>query len=135
MRRLPSLIASTVCLALIWTGASAADRKPPARTAAAAPVQASAALNPAGEGRRAFLQCNCSGCHGARAGGGMGPNIQHAELGDLSDVVREGGEGGMPSYRLIVNSTDVANIAAYLRSIGTNSEPMFNDWWVPVPPK
>src|SRR5207248_9628605 len=28
------------------------------------------------EGRRLFVQYNCSGCHGGRAGGGMGPSLR-----------------------------------------------------------
>ena len=32
-------------------------------------------------------------------------------------------------------ATDINNIAAYLQSVGTSSEPVFNDWWVPVPTK
>jgi mono/diheme cytochrome c family protein len=36
-------------------------------------------LDAVGEGRRAYLEFNCSGCHGNQAGGGMGPGIQRAE--------------------------------------------------------
>jgi cytochrome c551 len=91
-------------------------------------------LSPAGEGRRAWLKYNCYGCHGMRAEGGMGPNIQH-DAGDVSEAVREGEEGGMPSYSSILTTTEISNLSAYLRSIGTTSEPKFNDWWIPVPPK
>jgi cytochrome c551 len=132
MRMLPTLIASTLCLALISSSARAAGPQPPASNSAQATV---APLSAAGEGRRAYLKYNCSGCHGARAVGGMGPNIQHAEAGDLSDAVLEGEDGGMPSFRKIVSSADITNLGVYLRSIGTASEPMFNDWWLPVPPK
>lgn len=41
----------------------------------------------------------------------------------------------MRSYRGLVSSNDVTNLAAYLRSIGSSSEPKFKDWWVAVPPK
>ena len=134
MRISPRLIASTLCAALVCTGVvRAAAPKPSTSTASA---QATAApLSPAGEGRRAYLKYNCYGCHGPRAAGGMGPNIQHAEAGDLSEAVLEGEDGGMPSFRRIVTATDIANLGAYLRSIGTTSEPTFNDWWLPVPPK
>ncbi len=137
MRSLTSLIASTVCIALISSGAGADDRKRPARspTSTSEQTRATTTLSPAGEGRRAFLKYNCSGCHGDRAGGGMGPNIQHAEGDDVSEAVREGEEEGMPSYRRILTSTEISNIAIYLRSIGTTSEPVFYDWWLPVPPK
>lgn len=96
----------------------------------------SADLNPAGEGRRLWLKLNCSGCHGDRAAGGMGPNVQHAEGGDVHDVVQEGGDKGMPPYRSSnLSATDITNLSAYLRSIGTAGEPKFRDWWVAIPPK
>ncbi|HEV7823005.1 MAG TPA: c-type cytochrome, partial [Burkholderiales bacterium] len=31
------------------------------------------------EGRRLFIQFNCYGCHGGRAGGGMGPSLRDAD--------------------------------------------------------
>jgi len=92
-------------------------------------------LGGAGEGRRLWLKLNCSGCHGDRAAGGMGPNVAHAEAGDLSEAVLQGEEGGMRSYRTYVTKTDLTNLALYLRSIGTVSEPKFRDWWVAVPTK
>lgn len=92
-------------------------------------------LSPAGEGRRAFLKYNCSVCHGDRAAGAMGPNIQHAESGDINEVVKGGGEGGMPAYGTQVSATELANLGIYLRSIGTATEPKFYDWWVTVPTK
>jgi len=97
-----------------------------------APAQA---LNPAGEGRRLFLKLNCYGCHGMAAAGGMGPNVVHAERGDLNEVLLRGEDGGMPSYRQYVDARDITNLAAYLKSIGSAAEPTFNDWWVRVPPK
>jgi mono/diheme cytochrome c family protein len=92
------------------------------------------ALDPAGEGRRAYLKYNCSGCHGNRAGGGMGPSIV-GEAGEVGEAVLDGEDGGMRSYRGIVTSTDLTNLKAYLQSIGRSNEPKFNDWWVAVPPK
>jgi len=101
----------------------------------ATPAAGAQTLGPAGEGRRLYLRLNCYGCHGNAAKGGMGPNIVHAEFGDLSEAVLEGEDHGMRSYRTYVTSTDIANLSAYLRSIGTTAEPKFKDWWVPVPPK
>ena len=65
----------------------------------------------------------------------MGPNVAHAEAGDVSDAVLQGEGGGMRSYRSYVSATDVTNLALYLRSIGTVGEPKFRDWWVAVPKK
>ena len=86
------------------------------------------------EGRRVFLANNCYGCHGGRAGGGMGPNFRDAkpDQSDVEDAVRDGRPGGMPSFRNL-NSTDIANLAAYFRSLRTPAEPTFTHWWEPVP--
>jgi cytochrome c oxidase cbb3-type subunit 3 len=88
-------------------------------------------LGPSDEGRRAFLEFNCSGCHGNSAGGGMGPNIQNAEQGDVQEAVLHGDakEGGMPSFSGCATQKDVKNIVAYLRTIGTKNEPTWLDWW------
>ena len=104
------------------------------RAASAAP-QATATLPPEGEGRRLYLKLNCYGCHGISAAGGMGPNIVHAEAGEVSEVLREGEDEGMRSYKSYVTTVDINNITAYLKSIGKPSEPKFRDWWVPVPTK
>jgi hypothetical protein len=42
-------------------------------------------------------------------------------------------EGGMRSFNKYASSTDAANIAAYLSSIGTSKEPKWLDWWNPAP--
>jgi cytochrome c551 len=89
------------------------------------------ALSPAGEGRRAWLKFNCYGCHGMRAQGGMGPDVQH-ESGEVAEAIRGEG-GGMPSFTTLLTPTDITNLRAYLRSIGITSEPTFTHWWEPVP--
>jgi mono/diheme cytochrome c family protein len=97
-----------------------------------------AQLSPAGEGRRLYLANNCYGCHGGRAGGGdfgfTAPEFrdEKAELGDLTEVLREGGESGMPAFPNLT-ATDINNLYAYFQSLRTSAEPTFNDWWVPVP--
>lgn len=100
--------------------------------AAAASAQT---LSAAGEGRRLYLKLNCYGCHGMRGAGGMGPRISGGESDDLREVLLEGSDEGMPSYRKIVSATDIAHLGAYLRSIGTAGEPRFMDWWVARPTK
>lgn len=67
------------------------------------------------------------GCHGDNAGGGMGPNVQRTELGDIHEAV-SGGEGGMPGYKKIT-ATDITMLTSYLNSIGTPTEPKFICWW------
>ncbi len=99
-----------------------------------APAVGHAQLNAAGEGRRAWLRLNCYGCHGNNASGGMGPNIQHSEFGDVSEAMAgDAREGGMRSFTGIAQSNDASNIAAYLATIGTAQEPKFFDWWKPKP--
>jgi len=95
------------------------------------PTAIRGSLGATGEGRRAFLEFNCSGCHGNSAGGGMGPKIVGAEQGDIQEAVLKGDakEGGMPSFKGCVTKTDVKNIASYLGSIGTKNEPTWLDWW------
>lgn len=108
----------------------------PAKTSTSTPAAATAApLSAAGEGRRAWLKYNCSGCHGDRAGGAMGPNVVGKDRGDVSEAVREGEDEGMPSYGNRLTATEIQNISIYLRSIGTANEPKFYDWWIAVPPK
>ena len=99
-----------------------------------APAASFAQLGPIGEGRRAWLKFNCYGCHGNNGAGGMGPNIQHAERGDVGEAMNgDAKEGGMRSFKGLATATDAANIAAYLATIGTAKEPTWLDWWKPVP--
>jgi cytochrome c551 len=95
------------------------------------------ALDAVGEGRRAWLRFNCYGCHGGNGAGGMGPNIQHTEAGDVSSAMwGDAKEGGMRSFRGTgATLQDASNIAKYLAVIGTPREPKWLQWWVPVPVK
>jgi hypothetical protein len=64
----------------------------------------------------------------------MGPNIRGAEAGDVAEAMSgDAMEGGMRSFNAYASSTDAANIAAYLQSIGTSREPTWLDWWNPTP--
>jgi mono/diheme cytochrome c family protein len=113
---------------------AAAETARPAAAAESAPPPGGP-LSMAGEGRRLFLKLNCYSCHGMGATGGMGPNIVHEERDDVREAVLNGMEGGMPSFAAYVDEKDIRRLAAYLKSIGTDKEPFFNDWWVPLPPK
>ena len=100
-------------------------------------MTASAQLTPAEEGRRVYLANNCYGCHGGRGGGtSFGAPVLRtgeAEVGDLTEVIREGGDRGMPAFPNLNNTTDINNLAAYFRSMRTPAEPIFNNWWEAVP--
>jgi cytochrome c551 len=92
------------------------------------------ALTPAEEGRRVYLRDNCYGCHGGRAGGGMGPSFRgnRPDGEDVSEAVREGKDEGMPAYPNMTR-LEIQNLSAYFRSLRTRSEPTFTHWWEPVP--
>jgi cytochrome c551 len=91
-------------------------------------------LGPAGDGRRMYLELNCYLCHGDNGAGAFGPNIQGAQLSDVTQIVVNGdAETGMPAFGKYVTTTDLKNITAYLNSIGTASEPKWFDWWYPHP--
>ena len=64
----------------------------------------------------------------------MGPNLR-GDDDNLSEILREGSDQGMPSFRNYTTSTDAANLTAYVRSLETSSEPVFTHWWEPYPSK
>lgn len=91
-------------------------------------------LGPAGNGRRLFVELNCTLCHGGHAAGGTGPNIQQADPGDVNEAVKQGiPEAGMPSFGKYVTAKNLSDLAAYLKTAGTPKEPTWWDWWVPHP--
>ena len=116
MRVMPTVLKSAACIGLLLT------------------VTAATALSPAEEGRRVFLRENCYGCHGGRAGGGMGPNFRgdRPDAGDVSEAVRQGEGSGMPAFPNLT-SQDIQNLGAYFQSLRTTAEPTFTHWWEPVP--
>jgi len=91
-------------------------------------------LSPAGEGRRVYLRENCYGCHGGRAGGGMGPNFRDNRPlpADVVSAVQTGVSTGMPSYPALT-TVDIQNLTAYFQSLRTTSEPTWVRWWETVP--
>ncbi len=93
-----------------------------------------ATLDPASEGRRAFMRMNCYSCHGGSGHGGtMGPSLVGVEPGEVGEAVLNGEDGGMPSFRNNLCANDVANLTAYLQSLGTPNEPKFKEWWLANP--
>ena len=86
------------------------------------------------EGRRVFLANNCYGCHGGRAGGGMGPNFRddRPTAADVENAVENGRPGGMPPFERLKDQ-DIRNLVAYINSLRTPAEPTFTHWWETVP--
>ena len=84
-------------------------------TPSAAP--AAPAAGNATRGRQVFV-VNCSGCHGMEATGGIGPSLHGIGLtaAEVEGIVASG-RGVMPAG--VVEGQDVADVAAYVASIGS----------------
>jgi cytochrome c oxidase cbb3-type subunit 3 len=80
-------------------------------------------------GRRLFVQYNCSGCHGGRAGGGMGPSLRDPSwlYGSTADrifnSVAQGRGHGMPAWGGRVPERQIWELTAYIQSLRTPDEP------------
>lgn len=81
------------------------------------------------EGRRLFVQMNCSGCHGGHAGGGMGPSLRDVDwmYGDASaqifSSVAEGRAHGMPAWGTQLPEDQIWKLVAYIETLRTPAEP------------
>ena len=82
-----------------------------------------------GEGRQLFVRFNCSGCHGGRAGGGMGPSLRDTDwlYGSRDDQIFssivEGRAHGMPSWEPTLTADQTWKLVAYIKSLRTPNEP------------
>lgn len=82
-----------------------------------------------GEGRRLFVWYNCAGCHGGRAGGGMGPSLRDESwiYGDsdahIFDSIAEGRAHGMPAWGVKIPEEQIWKLVAYINSLRTELEP------------
>jgi mono/diheme cytochrome c family protein len=83
----------------------------------------------AATGRNLFVQYNCSGCHGGRAGGGMGPSLRDSswEYGgsdtQLFATITEGRPAGMPAWGGRIPEDQIWQIISYIRTLRTPQEP------------
>lgn len=81
------------------------------------------------EGRRLFVQFNCSGCHGGHAGGGMGPSLRDPywryEDSDahIFASIAQGRGQGMPAWGTKIPEDQIWKLVAYIKSIRTPEEP------------
>jgi cytochrome c oxidase cbb3-type subunit 3 len=81
------------------------------------------------DGRRLFNWYNCSGCHGGHAGGGMGPSLRdpvwiYGNRDDqIFDTIAEGRSKGMPAWGTKIPETQIWELVAYIKSMGTPEEP------------
>lgn len=85
-------------------------------------------------GRRAYVRLNCTVCHSSTGHGGtMGPSLVGAG-DDVAEAVTQGEEGGMPSFKKYLCPNDLADLKAYIDTLGSAASPDFTDWWVAHPP-
>ena len=83
----------------------------------------------AAEGRQLFVQYNCSGCHGGRAGGGMGPSLRTGQFTyggtdtQLYATIFEGRPAGMPTWGAKLSSDQIWKLITYIRTLDTPQEP------------
>ncbi|MFL5305671.1 MAG: c-type cytochrome [Polyangia bacterium] len=81
------------------------------------------------EGYHLFQQFNCSGCHGGRAGGGMGPSLRDPDwlYGSTPDrifnSIAQGRGRGMPSWGARIPEKQIWELTAYIQSLRTPDEP------------
>jgi cytochrome c oxidase cbb3-type subunit 3 len=81
------------------------------------------------EGRQLFLMYNCVGCHGGRAGGGMGPSLRDSAWiygnsdTDLFATITEGRPNGMPTWAGKIPEDQIWRLIAYIRTLRTKGEP------------
>lgn len=81
------------------------------------------------DGRRLFDWYNCSGCHGGHAGGGMGPSLRdpvwlYGNRDDqIFDSIAQGRSEGMPAWGTKIPETQIWELVAYIKSMGTPQEP------------
>jgi cytochrome c oxidase cbb3-type subunit III len=81
------------------------------------------------DGRELFVRFNCSGCHGGRAGGGMGPSLRDVDWiygsmdGQIFSSIAEGRAHGMPAWGTKLTEDQVWKLVAYIKSLRTSAEP------------
>lgn len=81
------------------------------------------------EGRTLFVRMNCSGCHGGRAGGGMGPSLRDVDWlygntdAQIFSTIAEGRAHGMPSWGSHLSDDQIWKLVAYIKSLRTPQEP------------
>jgi cytochrome c oxidase cbb3-type subunit 3 len=81
------------------------------------------------EGRQLFIRFNCSGCHGGRAGGGMGPSLRDVDWrygssdAQIFSSISEGRDQGMPAWGTMVTEDQIWKLVVYVRSLRTPDEP------------
>jgi cytochrome c oxidase cbb3-type subunit III len=90
-------------------------------------------------GARDFDAFNCSGCHMARGGGGMGPAlsdnawIYRASPANIYLTIVQGRSAGMPAFGAMLPDRTVWELVAYVQSLSDNPPKTFGDTTSAVP--
>lgn len=82
-------------------------------------------------GMKDFDAFNCSGCHAANAGGGMGPSlsdstwIYRSSPANIYLTIVQGRAAGMPAFGAMLPDRTVWELVAYIKSISQKPGPTF----------
>ena len=80
-------------------------------------------------GRDLYMAMNCVGCHGGRAGGGIGPSLRDevwiygGRPVDIYDSIVEGRAYGMPAWGERLPPDAIWKLTTYITSLRTEMEP------------
>jgi cytochrome c oxidase cbb3-type subunit 3 len=82
-------------------------------------------------GMKDFDAFNCSGCHAANAGGGMGPSLSNdlwiyrSSPANIYLSIVQGRSAGMPAFGAMLPDRTVWELVAYIQSISEKPGPAF----------
>jgi ubiquinol-cytochrome c reductase cytochrome c subunit len=112
------LLALLVLTAAVAPGAAASPAPTPAAgsgsfTPAATPQPLASSTYAPGTGGRVFAE-NCSGCHGARGEGYVGPPLAPAGFASLVSSMVEQGGVNMPPFGGVLSSRDIDAVAQFV---------------------
>jgi cytochrome c oxidase cbb3-type subunit 3 len=82
-------------------------------------------------GMKDFANFNCSGCHMANGGGGMGPALSNdtwiyrASPGNIYLSIAQGRSAGMPAFGAMLPDRTIWELVAYIQSLSNKPSPTF----------
>lgn len=85
----------------------------------------------AARGMKDFANFNCSGCHMANGGGGMGPALSddswlyRSSPGNIYLDIAQGRGAGMPAYGAMLPDRTIWELVAYIQNLSDKHDPTF----------
>jgi cytochrome c oxidase cbb3-type subunit III len=82
-------------------------------------------------GMKDFANFNCSGCHMANGGGGMGPALSNdtwiyrSSAANIYLDIAQGRSAGMPAYGAMLPDRTIWELVAYVQSLSNKPSPTF----------